>query len=58
MPTIGLASETDGPSILKLAAAANLFTPAECSCVEELWNAYQSAGEASGYVFLVRRDWG
>jgi ribosomal protein S18 acetylase RimI-like enzyme len=28
------------------------------SCVEELWNAYQDKGEASGYVFLAYRDGG
>lgn len=29
----------------------------ETACVEELWNEYRERGEASGYHFLVYRDW-
>ena len=47
------ALDTDGSSILRMTAATGIFTPTELSCVEELWNAYQDKGEASGYVFLV-----
>ena len=52
------ALETDGPSILRMTAATGVFTPVELSCVEELWSAYRDKGEASGYVFLVLRDYG
>ena len=58
MCTIEMAVETDGPSILSITAAAGVFTPVELSCVEELWSAYRGKGEASGYVFLVSRDYG
>ena len=58
MCTIEMAVETDGPSILRITATAGVFTPVELSCVEELWSAYRDKGEASGYVFLVSRDYG
>jgi D-alanine-D-alanine ligase len=50
------AAHTDGLSVLGLTAAINVFNPTEVSCVEELWNAYQDKGEASGYTFLVYRN--
>ena len=58
MSTIELASDSDGLSILGITAATGTFTPVEVGCVEELWNAYRDKGEASGYVFLVLRDYG
>ena len=56
MTMIEPAMNTDGPRILQIAAATNVFNSVELSCVEELWNAYQDKGEASGYAFLVSRD--
>lgn len=47
----------DGPSILQVTAAIDIFNVTEINCVEELWNAYRDEGEeASGYTFLVYRD--
>ncbi|HEY45434.1 MAG TPA: GNAT family N-acetyltransferase [Anaerolineae bacterium] len=41
---------------MRITAEAGVFKPIEVSCVEELWNEYQSELEASGYVFLVHRE--
>jgi ribosomal protein S18 acetylase RimI-like enzyme len=40
---------------LRITAEAGVFNPIELTCVEGLWNEYQSKFEASGYVFLVHR---
>lgn len=56
MSTIDLALSADRLSILGITARTGVFTATELSCVEELWNAYQDQGEASGYTFLVYRD--
>jgi ribosomal protein S18 acetylase RimI-like enzyme len=56
MPTVELASSTDGQSIMEITAAVGIFTLTELSCVAELWNAYLNSGEDSGYIFLVYRD--
>lgn len=56
MPAIDLALESDGPAILGMTARAGVFTSQELTCVEEIWNAFQGEGEASGYVFLTFRD--
>ena len=56
MHTIELASNGDGPAILRITATAGVFAPTEVKCVEELWSAYRDRGEISGYAFLVYRD--
>lgn len=58
MSTIELALASDDESILGITSATGTFTPVEVGCVEELWSAYRGKGEASGYVFLVSRDYG
>ena len=56
MHHIEIPDHEDGPHILGLVAAAGVFNGAEQACVEELWDAYLKAGEASGYIFMVSRQ--
>lgn len=53
---VEIAAEPDGQRILEITRAAGVFTPTDVQCVQELWDAWQQRGEASGYVFLVYRD--
>ncbi len=52
---VSVADENDGAAIVALAEAVGDFTPEEVACVGELWQAYRTQGEASGYTFLVYR---
>lgn len=52
---IDTAQDTDGPSIVAVAAAAGVFTPEEVACVRSLWEESRK-GEESGYRFLVARE--
>lgn len=52
------ALSADGLTIQKITVETGVFTATEHACVEELWDAYQDKGEASGYAFLVYRDAG
>ncbi len=52
---IDTAQDTDGPSIVAVAAAAGVFTPEEVACVRSLWEESRE-GEESGYWFLVARE--
>ena len=56
MPAIDLASRNDGSAILAMTEMAGIFTSEELTCVEEIWNTFQSKGEAGGYAFMVYRD--
>jgi ribosomal protein S18 acetylase RimI-like enzyme len=58
MPDIVPAQLSDGQAILSLTSRTTVFNAGEKDCVKELWDAYASKGQASGYSFLVYRDSG
>ncbi len=53
---VDIAAEHDGKRILAITQATGVFSQMDVDCVQELWDAWQKQGEASGYVFLVYRS--